>query len=50
MQAQLGHADAAMTLNVYTQIVPESQRRAIENLEGLLFRNVPKEKEETVVQ
>jgi integrase len=50
MQAQLGHADAALTLNVYTQIVPESQRRAIENLEGLLFRNVPNEKEETVVQ
>lgn len=50
MQAQLGHADAALTLNVYTQIIPESQRRAIENLEGLLFRNVPKEKEETVVQ
>ena len=23
MQAQLGHADAAMTLNIYTQIVPE---------------------------
>jgi integrase len=50
MQAQLGHADAAMTLNIYTQIVPESQRRAIENLEGLLFRNVPKEKEESVVR
>jgi hypothetical protein len=49
MQAQLGHADAAMTLNIYTQIVPESQRRAIENLEGLLLRNVPKEKEERVV-
>ena len=25
MQAQLGHADAALTLNVYTQIVPESE-------------------------
>ena len=49
LQAQLGHADAALTLNVYTQVVPESQRRAIESLEGLLFRNVPKEKEETVV-
>jgi integrase len=49
MQAQLGHADAALTLNIYTQIIPESQRRAIENLEGLLFRNVPREKEETVV-
>lgn len=50
MQAQLGHADAALTLNVYTQIVPESQRRAIENLEGLLFRNVPKTGQETAVQ
>ena len=42
LQAQLGHADAALTLNVYTQVIPESQRRAIESLEGLLFRNVPK--------
>ncbi len=50
MQAQLGHADAALTLNVYTQIVPESQRRAIESLEGLLFRNVPKEEQGTAIQ
>jgi len=50
LQAQLGHADAALTLNVYTQVVPESQRRAIEKLEGLLFRSVPKENEEAVVQ
>jgi len=50
MQAQLGHADAALTLNIYTQIAPESQRRAIENLEGLLFRNVPKTGKETAVQ
>jgi len=50
MQAQLGHADAALTLNVYTQIIPESQRRAIQNLEGLLFRNVPKSEEKTVDQ
>jgi integrase len=50
MQAQLGHADAALTLNVYTQVVPESQRRAIENLEGLLFRNVPKTGQETAIQ
>jgi integrase len=50
MQAQLGHADAALTLNIYTQIIPESQRKAIENLEALLFRNVPREKEETPVQ
>ena len=50
LQAQLGHADAALTLNVYTQVIPESQRRAIENLEGLLFRNVPKAGKRTVVQ
>jgi integrase len=42
LQAQLGHADAALTLKVYTQVVPESQRRAVESLESLLFRNVPK--------
>jgi integrase len=42
LQAQLGHADAAMTLNLYTQVLPESQRRAVEGLERLLFRNVPK--------
>jgi integrase len=50
MQAQLGHADAALTLNIYTQIIPESQRRAIENLEGLLFLNVPKTEPGTTVQ
>jgi integrase len=50
MQAQLGHADAALTLNVYTQVIPESQRLAIENLESLLFRNVPKVEPGTVVQ
>jgi len=50
MQAQLGHADAALTLNLYTQVIPESQRRAIENLEGLLFRNVPKAEPGTAVQ
>ena len=42
LQAQLGHADAALTLNVYAQVLPESQRKAVEALEGLLFRNVPK--------
>jgi integrase len=50
MQAQLGHADAALTLNIYTQVIPESQRRAIENLEALLFRNVPKTEPGTIVQ
>jgi len=50
LQAQLGHADAALTLNVYTQVIPESQRRAIERLEGLLFRNVPKPEAEKCAQ
>ncbi len=50
LQAQLGHADAALTLNVYTQVIPESQRRAIESLEGLLFRNVPKPEASKCVQ
>ncbi len=42
LQAQMGHADAAVTLNLYTQVLPKSQRRAVEGLERLLFRNVPK--------
>jgi integrase len=50
MRAQLGHADAALTLNIYTQVIPESQRRAIENLEALLFRNVPKTEQGSIVQ
>ncbi len=50
LQAQLGHADAALTLNVYAQVLPESQRRAVESLEGLLFRNVPKSGKEGRVQ
>ncbi len=50
LQGQLGHADAALTLNVYAQVLPESQRRAVESLEGLLFRNVPKSGKEGRVQ
>jgi integrase len=50
LQAQLGHADAAMTLNIYTEVLPESQRRAVEGLERLLFRNVPKLEAEGRVQ
>jgi integrase len=41
-QAQLGHSDLATTLQVYTHAVPESQRRAVEKLEGVLFPSVPK--------
>ena len=50
LQAQLGHADAALTLNVYAQVLPESQRRAVEGLESRLFRNVPKSGTEWRVQ
>ncbi len=50
LQAQLGHADAALTLNVYAQVLPESQRRAVESLEALLFRNVPKLEVQQCVQ
>lgn len=50
LQAQLGHADAALTLNIYAQVLPESQRKAVESLEGLLFRNVPKSGPEGRVQ
>ncbi len=29
-------------MSFYAQVLPESQRRAVESLEGLLFQNVPK--------
>jgi integrase len=35
-QSILGHSDVAMTLNVYTQVVPESQRAAMEEVAALL--------------
>lgn len=41
-QAILGHSDLETTLNVYTHAIPESQRRAIEKVAGILFPNVPK--------
>ncbi len=40
-QAQLGHSDLATTLQVYTHVVPESQRRAVAKLDRLLDPNGP---------
>ena len=42
MQEQLGHQDAQTTLNVYIHNFPESRRRAVNNLESVLFPSVPK--------
>lgn len=41
-QAILGHSDLKTTLNVYTHPIPESQKRAVEKVAGLLFPSVPK--------
>lgn len=35
-QSILGHSDVAMTLNIYTQVVPESQRLAMEKIAAVL--------------
>ena len=40
-QAILGHSDLKTTLNVYTHAIPESQKRAIDKVAGLLFPSVP---------
>lgn len=41
-QAQLGHADLQTTLSVYTHVMPDSQRRAVERIELLVFPSFPK--------
>jgi integrase len=41
-QSILGHSDVSMTLNVYTQVVPESQRMALEKIGAILDPNGPK--------
>jgi integrase len=40
-QKQLGHATVETTLNIYTHAIPETHRRAVEDLERVLFPNVP---------
>jgi integrase len=39
-QALLGHSDLETTLNTYMHVIPESQRRAVEQVAGVLFSNV----------
>jgi len=41
-QQQLGHATVETTLNIYTHVVPATHRKAIEDLERVLFPIVPK--------
>ena len=41
-QAQLGHSDLATTLNLYAHVIPDSQRRAVERVAGVLFSDVLK--------
>jgi integrase len=41
-QQQLGHASVQTTLNIYTHVIPETHRSAIEDLERVLFPSVPK--------
>lgn len=45
-QKQLGHAAISTTLNVYTHAIPETHRRAVEDLERVLFPSVPKFREQ----
>ncbi len=40
-QAILGHSHLRSTLNVYTHAIPQSQKRAVEKVAGLLFPSVP---------
>jgi integrase len=39
-QALLGHSDLETTLAVYTHVVPDSQKRAVERVAGVLFSDV----------
>lgn len=40
-QAILGHSDLETTLNIYMHAIPESQRRAVEKVAGILCPLVP---------
>jgi integrase len=41
-QALLGHSDLGTTLNTYAHAIPDSQRRAVERVAGVLFSDVLK--------
>jgi integrase len=49
-QAILGHSDVETTLNTYMHAIPDSQRRAVERVAGVLFPDVPKLTESNAVQ
>ena len=54
-QKRLGHARVETTLNIYTQVIPEAHREAVEKLEHALFPTVPKlgeltHREKTAIQ
>jgi hypothetical protein len=38
----LGHSDLGTTLNTYAHVIPDSQRRAVERVAGILFSDVLK--------
>jgi integrase len=42
VQAILGHSELETTLNIYMHAIPDSQRRAVERVAGVLFPDVPK--------
>jgi hypothetical protein len=41
-QALLGRSDLGTTLNTYSHAIPDSQRRAVERVAGVLFSDVLK--------
>jgi len=41
-QSILGHSNLETTLNTYMHAIPDSQRRAVERVAGVLFPDVPK--------
>ena len=41
-QTILGHSDIETTLNAYMHAIPDSQRRAVDRVAGVLFPDVPK--------
>jgi integrase len=40
LQSQLRHADIKTTLKVYSHVIPQSQRDAMENLSGQSLRSI----------
>ncbi len=46
-QALLGHSDLETTFNTYMHVIPASQRRAVEQVAGVLFSDVLKSESST---